>query len=293
MLAQLAREPFDSPHHLFEIKWDGTRCLAFIEHGRIRLENRRFVDMAPVFPELRSLQNLPENSVLDGELIVLIEGKPSFPRLQERVQTRSSTRAAFLAQLHPATFMAFDLLYLNDRPLLDRPLLERRDRLHDMVQRYASPTLVFSEGVLEHGTRFFSEIRHAGFEGMMAKQIDSPYLVGCRSSYWKKVKVGQIQEFAIIGFLQREHEPAISALLLGEDKQGTWMYRGRVGSGFTEEDRHRLFEQLMSKPPLPSPPADGPKRAQWRKTDLRCRVHFMEKTAGGKLRAPIFKGLVK
>ncbi|RMH04777.1 MAG: hypothetical protein D6704_10405 [Nitrospirae bacterium] len=292
MLAQLALKPFDSSQHLFEIKWDGTRCLAFIEGGRVRLDNRRFVDIAPVFPELGGLRDLPPNSVLDGEIIVLEEGKPSFPRLQERIHTRSPTRAALLAQVHPATFMAFDLLYVQDRSILAQPLLERRARLEDMIRCFASPLLVFSDGVLEHGKHYFSQVKRLGFEGIMAKQIDSPYLVGRRSVYWQKIKVGQMQEFAIIGFLQRENKPAISALLLGECTRGTLMYRGRVGSGFTEKDREELFQQLIEAPPLAHPPKGGPKAAQWRQTALRCRVDYMDKTTSGKLRAPVFKGLV-
>src|SRR5690349_1216266 len=106
MLAQ-GSEPFDSPDHLFEVKWDGTRCLAFIEPGRLRLQNRRFIEMRDRYPELdclRDLTGVPGGTLLDGEIVVLEGGKPSFPKLLRRELQTDPKRVVMLARSLPATF---------------------------------------------------------------------------------------------------------------------------------------------------------------------------------------------
>src|SRR5512133_1787149 len=92
MLAQKASAPFDSDRHLFEIKWDGIRCLAFIERGHVRLQSRQLTEITAQFPELACLRQLPSGTVLDGELVVLQDGRPSLRHIQQRALTQSRTR---------------------------------------------------------------------------------------------------------------------------------------------------------------------------------------------------------
>ena len=86
MLAQKAEAPFDSARHLFEIKWDGIRCLAFIRATGVQLQSRHQVEITCQFPELGCLDRLPSGTLLDGELVVLHEGKPSFRDIQQRAR---------------------------------------------------------------------------------------------------------------------------------------------------------------------------------------------------------------
>ncbi len=84
MLAQARSEPFNCDKHLFEVKWDGTRCLGFIEDGRLRLQNRHLMNIGDRYPELACLRGLPAGTVIDGEIVVLRDGRPSFQKLQQR-----------------------------------------------------------------------------------------------------------------------------------------------------------------------------------------------------------------
>src|SRR5438876_735748 len=102
---------FDSDDYLFEIKWDGTRTLAFVEHGGYRLVNRRRIDMTSRYPEFSFLRELPPGTVLDGEVVVLRDGKPSFPLLLSREQARVPLKVRSSSRSMPATYIVFDVLY--------------------------------------------------------------------------------------------------------------------------------------------------------------------------------------
>src|SRR5713101_6597753 len=180
--------PFDSAEHLFEIKWDGTRVLAFVEKGGCRLVNRHRADVTDRYPELGFFNDLPAGTILDGEVAVLRQGKPDFGLLLSRNQTRASFRIQFLARIPPVTYVVFDLLYDRYESLLGQPLSTRRKRLEKLIQGCAHPRLVFSQGVVGSGKAFFAEICHQGLEGMMAKRLASHYRPGRRSDAWIKIK---------------------------------------------------------------------------------------------------------
>src|SRR5260370_38816328 len=144
MLAK-SGDPFDSPEHLFEVKWDGTRVLAFVESRGYRLINRHRADVTDRYPELGFLHDLPAGVVLDGEVVVLRQGKPDFGLLLSRNQARASFRIQFLARILPVTYVVFDLLYERYESLLAQPLSTRRERLEKLIQGSAHPRLVFSQ----------------------------------------------------------------------------------------------------------------------------------------------------
>ena len=132
MLGRLAREPFDSQNHIFELKWDGMRALAFIEGGELRLVSRNGRNVTSQFPELAEMPALVKSdaTVLDGEIVCLDDdGKPSFTRLQHILQSKRVTRH----RSHPAHFIAFDMLYANGRSVMKEPLLKRKSRLNDTL----------------------------------------------------------------------------------------------------------------------------------------------------------------
>src|SRR6266446_2501021 len=180
--------PFDSPEHLFEIKWDGTRVLAFVDSRGYRLINRHRADVTDRYPDLGFLGTLPAGTVLDGEVVVLRQGKPDFGLLLSRNQARASFRIQFLARILPVTYVVFDLLYERYESLLAQPLSTRRKRLEKLIQECAHPRLVFSQGVVGSGKTFFAEICRQGLEGMMAKRLVSRYRPGRRTHAWIKIK---------------------------------------------------------------------------------------------------------
>jgi ATP-dependent DNA ligase len=179
-------EPFDSPEHLFEIKWDGTRVLAFVEKGDYRLVNRHRADVTDRYPKFGFLNDLPAGIVLDGEVVVLRQGKPDFRLLLCRNQARASLKIQSLARTFPATYVVFDLIYDRFESLLALRLWARRQRLEAVVWACANPRLVFSEGIVGSGRAFFEAVCREGLEGVVAKRLDGRYRPGRRD--WIKIK---------------------------------------------------------------------------------------------------------
>ncbi len=180
--------PFDSDEHLFEIKWDGTRMLAFVERDGIRLVNRHRAEWTVQYPELAPLAKLPTGTILDGELVVFAEGRPDFCRLLSRDQTCDPFKIQLSSRLRPATYVVFDLLYDGYQPLLAQPLSERRRRLCQLVEQFDRPELALSEGIVGTGRALFAEVCRLGLEGLVAKRLASPYRPGRRTKDWIKIK---------------------------------------------------------------------------------------------------------
>ncbi len=304
MLAYSA-EPFDSPRHLFEIKWDGTRCIAFLSRtpdvARLRLQNRRLLDITYRYPELASITRAfkGKSAILDGELVVFIRGRPNFQRLQEREHAERPFQIKLLSHDLPATFIAFDIIYLNGRPLVSQPLQKRKEiLLENFKDKRFLPHLVVANYVLERGKKYFREVSRLGLEGVMAKAIHSPYLIGQRSRLWLKIKARQSAMCLICGYLRtkgRKEEP-FGSLILGEYRDGEIVYRGRVGSGFTAGDFPSIYERLKVLRQAISPFREVipfQKEIVWLKPVLGCKVRYQEETPHGRFRAPVFLGLVE
>jgi ATP-dependent DNA ligase len=140
------------------------------------------------FPELASLNCLPSGTVLDGELVVFQDGRPSLRQVQQRAFLQSRLRIQRLTELTPASYIVFDLLYLKGRPLLGAPLSDRREALVRLMERLAPAGILVSEAEAEHGCKLFARVGRLGLEGVIAKRTDSPYLPGKRSRHWLKIK---------------------------------------------------------------------------------------------------------
>ncbi len=187
MLAQPG-VPFDSDDHLFEVKWDGTRMLAFRDGASYRLVNRHQADRTTQYPELACLGQLPAGTILDGEMVVLQDGRPDFGRVLSRDQAGQPLKIRLLARSVPATYVVFDLLYHRCRSLLSEPLHQRRAQLGDLVGALGQPQVVLSEGIVGAGREFFRQVCALGLEGVVAKRLDSRYRPGKRTKAWIKIK---------------------------------------------------------------------------------------------------------
>ena len=282
-------QPFDSAAHLFEVKWDGTRTLAFVEAGSYRLVNRRRIDMTDRYPEFQFLAALPPGTVLDGETVVLREGKPDFQLLLSREQSRSPLRVRLLARSLPATYVVFDQLYDSYQPILSLPLLERRERLRRLVKAAGSPHLILSEGVVGAGVAFFRETCQQGLEGMVAKRLEGHYLPGKRTDAWIKIKRREALLCVIIGF-QAAGAHDFRSLIIASDTGGQLCCVGKVGTGFDARLRAQLNELLWSRL-RPRPIIPCAVKGKWVEPGIYCRVSYMERTPNGELRAPVFEGL--
>jgi len=284
-------QAFDSAEHLFEIKWDGTRCLCFVDDNGYRLTNRREVDHTIRYPEMASLATLPPGTILDGEMVVLKDGKPDFALLQSRDHCRTPLKIRSLARSYPATYIAFDLLYESGESLLDMPLQVRRQRLDDLFQRHPIPHVVLSRSVTGAGIEFFRQTTKQGLEGVIAKRLNSRYQPGRRTDAWIKIKKGLELFCLVIGF-EPSGKDDFRNLFLAHENGGTLRPVGKVGTGFDGAIRQRLNAWLWTHvQPKPSIPCSY--KGNWVEPRLVCRVSCMELTAGGEMRAPVFHELIK
>ena len=282
--------PFDSSEHLFEIKWDGTRVLAFVEADGYRLVNRRKVDLTERYPEMECLRELPPGVVLDGEMVVMHEGRPDFARLMTREQARSPLKIRTSARTLPATFIAFDQLYGNYAAIMSEPLLQRRQRLVETLAPCRSPRLALSEGITGPGETYFRHIVEQGLEGVVAKRLSSKYHPGQRTDAWIKIKRRSRILCVVVGF-EPSGDDDFRSLLLAADQGAGLKFIGKVGGGFNESLRSTLNSILWTTV-CNSPLVDCQRRATWVRPTLYCWVSYLEQTARGELRSPVFEELL-
>jgi len=296
MLAKLSTLPADESKWAFEVKWDGVRAITHSEPGRLRILSRNGNDITDGYPELRPLNRAlgSHRAMLDGEIVALdSEGKPSFQLLQTRMHVRGETSVRHLAQSTPATYMIFDLLWLDGHSLMALPYSERRARLEALdleSARWRVP-----ESFVGRGTALLAATRQQKLEGVIAKRLDSPYVSG-RHSGWAKIKNWGRQEAVIGGWRggQGGRGGRIGALLLGmHDGDGKLHYVGRVGTGFDTRELERLAGLLkpLARTTTPFTGRQPPKDSHFVEPELVCEVEFSEWTHAGTLRQPSYKGL--
>lgn len=286
MLAQFSEQPFDDHRYQYEIKWDGTRALAICS-DQFRLQNRRNIHIQHRFPELSILKLLPRGCVLDGEIVVLENGKSNFEKLQQRDSLDDSLRIDILSEKLTATYVVFDLLYWQNQDISQKPLYQRQDLLAELVQPLDCSLVMMCEHIDHKGKAMFEAVSAKGMEGIMAKRKNSLYEYGKRSSAWQKIKVAQQGIFTMVGYTHRDGH--LSAIVLGDRETAT--YYGKVGSGFSQQQRIDLlteFQRLPSGIELLSAEKD----IVWVSGAQSIEVKYLEKTSSGKLRSPVFLGFV-
>ncbi|WP_219415121.1 non-homologous end-joining DNA ligase [Pseudonocardia nigra] len=281
----------DGPEWLFEVKWDGMRLLAEAVAGGVRLTSRSGRDVTSHFPELAELTRLAPDVLLDGEVVLLEGGIPSFAALADRMHGPVPPR---IAHARPVTFMVFDVLRLYGVPLLERPLEERRGTL-ERLDLTAVPALSLSPTYTD-GQALLDATVQRGMEGVVAKRRDSPYRPGCRSPAWVKVTHRRTQ-ICLVGGWRAERSSAgrIGALLLGVPDGGGLRYAGKVGSGLAGEIAQRVLrDRLVTAEASPFtervPRSDGV-GAHWCEPSTVVEVAHMGWTDGGRLRQPVFRGV--
>ena len=291
-----------------EPKWDGIRVIAEVSSRGVRLWTRNGNDKSPQFPEIaRALKELAHAGgplVLDGEIVALDrKGRAlRFQALQGRMHAElEETRARNAASVTTA-FVAFDLLADGDRPLTSLPFAERRKALEGRVPARRSGIVRRGESVRcgsAAAKKLFARARAEGWEGVLLKRVDAPYVAGKRTPDWRKVKLEREQEFVIGGFTAPTHGAArdhLGALLVGYyDERGALHYAGKVGTGYTVPMLALLARKLapLRRPtsPFVDAPRAGAPSTTWVKPVLVAQVRYNEMTDAGILRQPSFLGL--
>lgn len=292
MLATLTSKRFSDSQWIYECKFDGERALSFYHHKEVTIFSRNKHNLNKTYPDLvQAIQrtNL-DNFILDGEIVSFQNGITSFSHLQQRLGIRNISLKDALKS--PVYYYIFDILFLNGYDLRNLPLKARRDILQQAIS-YKDP-LRFSEGIVEQGEHYFKEACKKGWEGIIAKRLDSPYQ-GHRSTDWLKFKCHQSQELIIIGYTPpKGQRDDFGALLVGYYKKKKLYYAGKVGTGFTQEIlkslKKKMDRHLSSFSPLDEP-LKNQAHITWLHPILVGEFDFTEWTKSGKLRHPRFKGL--
>jgi bifunctional non-homologous end joining protein LigD len=292
MLATLTDRRDFGDDWLLERKLDGERCVAHRDHSDVRLESRTGKDLTATYPEVggavagQSARNL----LLDGEVVAFDGEQTSFSRLQQRLGVTKPSPE----QLHayPVVYCVFDLLEVDGEDLTTRPLLERRSRLARAIQPRAA--LQLTEAWRDDSQRRFADACRSGWEGLIAKRGDSPYVPG-RSKDWLKLKCAWEQEFVIGGYTDPGGSRTdFGALLVGYYEEGRLSYAGKVGTGYTAATLRDLGARLRQLATTEAPFVDArpiPRGTHWTRPDLVAQVAFAEWTNDGRLRQPRFLGL--
>ena len=317
MLSRTANGPFNGDAWYFEIKWDGVRAIAYVDDV-LSLRSRNDRELAGPFPELAELSDLAPNTVLDGEIVVMSGGRPDIQALLPRLQAGTGGSAPVKVK-NPATYIVFDILEKDKKPLLGLPFSKRRKILEESVRE--GPHVILSVPVENRGEDYYKAAIAKGLEGVMAKRKDSLYEPGMRSGAWLKIKAERTCDCVIAGYTQGQggRGPTFGALILGlyEHENGNlsagshWRlslkmkssppsppgdqgrklhYIGKVGTGFSDRDLAELLE-IFSPLKTNTPQLAGVEQAEtviWLEPALVCEVAYQMVTRDRKLRIPRF-----
>ena len=278
-----------------EVKWDGMRVLADVREGSLRLLSRTGRDVTVAFPELAPLADEYPDMLLDGEVVVLRDGVPSFAALAERFGVTDRVRAAALAATAPATLMAFDLLRLYGVDITARTWEERRatlERLELAGGAWQVPPY-FTDG-----EALWQATRAQGLEGIVSKRRDAAYASGSRSPAWRKAAHRRVVSVVVGGWRPETTDARrrrLGAVLVGVPGPDGLAFAGRVGSGLTGRAGEQLRAELDDLVADASPFAEALAREDtegtfWVRPELVVDVRYLGRGAEGRLRQPTYLG---
>ncbi|MBC7695640.1 MAG: DNA ligase D [Burkholderiales bacterium] len=283
MLAKGTDKPFDDKEWIYEIKWDGYRAIAEVNEKEVSLYSRNGNTFNYSYPIIvDALKKLNIHAVLDGEVVVMDEnGKSSFQGLQYYENNTTD----------PIEFRVFDFLSLKGQDVCSLTLRNRK-KLLKLLLPTNNPVIKYSDHIEEQGIEFFNLAVKNDLEGIMAKDANSIYFPGVRTSQWLKIKNHKTLEAIITGFTEptggRKH---FGALVLGVWREKELVYIGHTGSGFDTNDLEKLSKLMKPLIQKKSPIKTKVKTnmtVTWIKPLLVCEIKYTEWTRDGHLRHPVF-----
>jgi bifunctional non-homologous end joining protein LigD len=285
----------DGSNWLFEIKLDGYRAIAVKSSGKLNLFSRRRnpfnCQYSLVF---KALTDLPDNTVIDGEVVALDEsGRPDFNLLQH-----------YRAEASRIHYFVFDLLVYDNRDLTHLPLIERHEIMKSVL-KLGSSRIRITDYFETSAADMLDAVRGQGLEGVVAKRKDSLYEAGKRSGAWAKYRLNSGQELVVGGYIPGAH--GVDAIAVGYYRGDDLIYVARVRNGFVPASRRQVFARLMpliiSKCPFVNLPerhkgrwgegltAADMDKCVWVRPEIVARIEFLEWTESDHLRHAKFAGL--
>jgi bifunctional non-homologous end joining protein LigD len=304
MLATLVGDPFDKDGWIYELKWDGVRALGVCS-DETALVSRNRNEITPCYPELHDLHTrlVAVDAIVDGEIVAMSAGRPSFEKLQSRINLQNPRDIERAAKAIPVTYVAYDLLYLDGKTTMDLPLHRRKELLAELV--VPSEKVQVSHCTEGEGEALFEFARANKIEGIVAKKATSTYRPGKRSREWLKIKTLWDADVVVGGWSKGEgnRSSTFGALLVGAYTDEGLCFLGSVGTGFSDKTLDEVLPLLRELASGTCPFSEDPsglrggrwgkvlKDPQWIRPELVARVEFRELTSANKLRAASFKGL--
>lgn len=288
MLIGAVREAFDNPEYIYELKWDGERCVAYLDPtAGTELRNKRNMKMLPKVPELSEIhRQVRTRCILDGELVVVKDGKPNFYEIQRRSIISNAFRINLLSKQYPASFIAFDILFYKDKDLTLLPLKDRKKNLAEAVVS-ESERLAVSRFFENQGITLYSLAEQQGLEGIVAKRKDSIYIQGKRTHDWIKCKVMATDDCVICGYIRKTN--GMTSLILGQYNGDELIYRGHVTLGVSLRNLAQYGYREIDHSPFDHIPT-GNDEAVWLAPELVCIIESMP-TEKDSFRQPVFRGI--
>ncbi|WP_068255163.1 non-homologous end-joining DNA ligase [Janibacter corallicola] len=293
MLATLTETVPTGDEWVHEVKWDGMRLLADAKGGGLTLTSRSGRDVTATFPELVPLADLYDDMLLDGEVVALEGGRPSFGALAERMHLGERRAAARAAVARPVTFMVFDLVRLLGQDLTGQPWHVRRELLERLEldgPRWQVPA------THDDGEGLLAATVEQGLEGVVSKRRTSPYAPGRRSPDWLKLPHRDTTSVVVCGWRPEVDGDRLGAVLVGRPGEKDWQFVGRVGSGLAGRAGAHLLTRLRPLEVGGSPfttevPREDAVGTTWVEPEVVIDVASLGRSSGGRLRQPSFQRL--
>lgn len=276
-------EPFDSEDFVFELKLDGIRCIAYLSPNETSLKNRKDKDILQTFPELKNINKcVQKKCILDGELVCLGEdNKPDFFALQSRCLKSDKFKIELAQKLSPVQYCVFDILYYDDKNLINLPLLKRKDYLKKYVKEQNGITI--SRYIAGNGKDFFELIKKRDLEGIVAKRVDSVYKIGKRSESWLKIKTFNEDDVIICAYELNKNGKLRTTLFGTYDKNNEFKILGKVSLGILP------YQKIIISQPKGVPLTNKYPNMNWIQPSLVATIKYLIRTESGGFRQPVFK----
>lgn len=286
MLIGESGEAFDSPDYIYELKLDGIRCLAYIDKDSIELRNKRNLLVSSIYPELKDIyKQVKKKCILDGEIIIIKDGKPNFQEIQRRALMSNKFRIELASSKYPVSFVAYDILYYSNVQVIHKRLMERKVLLEKTIKE--NERLSISRYIEEKGIDLYNLTVEENLEGIVAKQKNSKYYFDKKTKDWVKIKNLKDDDYVVCGYIEKLSN--VVSIILGQYREAELIYKGHVTLGINKEE----FNIIANTKKIKVPKFNAPKNenAIWIEPKLVITVSFMEKMESGSLRQPVFKGL--
>lgn len=265
-------DPFDSDDHIYELKLDGMRCIAYFDGESVDLRNKRDFKLLQRFPELQDIyKNIKYKCILDGELATIVDGVPVFSIVQRRSILNDPFKIELAAKKNPATYVAFDVIYFDGDVVTDKPLMERKKLLEKCFAEEDSK-IAYSRYIEGHGVKLFKLAKQQHLEGIVAKKKDSLYWFDKETRDWVKIKVMADEDFVLCGYILKPNN--MTSFVIGQYDGNELVYKGHITLGASLRKLNQYKYSVISRSPFEYTPP-GNEKAVWLAPELVCIVEYM------------------